>query len=118
MIPTLIYDAHCHLCQSTKTWLARWGKNREIQFLHFEDTQACTLQPDLCGLEHLNAFRFIDQAGKTWEGAQAVVHLLKILPFGRPLAWVLSLPGMYRLAESIYAWVARKRYWISGRTIN
>ncbi|MCI0528888.1 MAG: DUF393 domain-containing protein [Nitrospira sp.] len=117
MIPTLIYDANCHLCESTKNVVSRWGRNREIRFLHFEDPQVCALQPDLYGIEYLDSIRFIDRGGKSWKGADAVRHLLKILPFGRPLAWVLSLPGMYYLARKAYVWVARNRYWLFGRTV-
>jgi predicted DCC family thiol-disulfide oxidoreductase YuxK len=116
MTPTLIYDAHCSLCETTKNWLSRWGRHREVQFLHFEDPQACTLQPDLNGLEYLDAFRFIDKDGRSWKGAEAVIHAVKVLPFGKPIAWILSLPGMYRLAETAYTWVAQNRYWIFGRT--
>ncbi len=116
MIPTLIYDAHCQLCESTKNWIRRWGKNREIRFLHFEDPQACALQADLNGAEYLDAIRLMDSEGRFWKGPDAVRHLLKVLPCGRPIAWILLLPGMYYLAEKAYAWVARNRYWIFGRT--
>jgi len=117
MIPTLIYDAHCQLCESTKNWIRRWGKNREIRFLHFEDPQASALQPDLYDIDYLDAIRFIDGEVRSWKGADAVRHLLKILPFGRPIAWILLLPGMYQIAEKAYAWVARNRYWLFGRTV-
>jgi predicted DCC family thiol-disulfide oxidoreductase YuxK len=116
MIPTLIYDANCRLCESTKGWVARWGRHRPLRILHFENQEACILQPDLQGTEYLDAIRFIDDNGKVWKGAQGVIHLIRILPFGRPVAWMLTLPGGYRLAERTYWWVARNRYRMFGRT--
>ncbi len=116
-LPVVIYDANCHLCESIKNGLSRWDRKREIRFLHFEDPQTCALQPDLEGIDYLDAIRFIDRRGKSWKGADAVRHLLQVLPFGRPIAWVLSLPGMYYLAGKAYVWVARNRYWLFGRTI-
>jgi predicted DCC family thiol-disulfide oxidoreductase YuxK len=116
-VPVVIYDANCHLCESIKNGLSRWGRKREVRFLHFEDPQACALQPDLYGVDYLDAIRFIDRSGKLWKGADAVRHLLKMMPFGLPIAWILSLPGMYCLAGKVYVWVARNRYRLFGWTV-
>jgi predicted DCC family thiol-disulfide oxidoreductase YuxK len=116
-LPVVIYDANCQLCESIKNGLSHWGRKREIRFLHFQDPHACNLQPDLYDIDYLDAIRFIDGSGKSWKGADAVRHLLKMMPFGLPLAWILSLPGMYYLAEKVYIWVARNRYWLFGRTV-
>ena len=118
MVPTLIYDAHCRLCESTKDWVGRWGRYRQIRFLHYEDPQAYALQPDLAGVEYLDAFRFIDNEGRAWVGAQGVLQLLRVLPLGRPIAWILCFPGAYRLVKRVYGWVARNRYRMFGRVGN
>ena len=102
------------MCEGARRWVNRWDRKGRVRFLHFEDPQALSLQPDLQGLEYLEAMRFIDPSG-TWRGPPAVIRLLKTLPFGRLLAWALSLPGVYGLAERVYGWVARNRYELWGR---
>lgn len=114
--PTLIYDADCNLCVFSKEMIERWDRRRAVRFLHYEDPVAFRLQPDLVGAEHLDAFRFIDREGRAWKGPEAAVHLLRTLPLGRPLAWMLTVPGAYGIAERFYAWVARNRYRWFGRT--
>ena len=115
MTPTVIYDAHCCLCEQAREWVNRWDRKGRVRFLHFEDPQAISLQSDLDGLEFLEAIRFIDAHARTWKGAQGVLRLLRVLPFGSPLAWALSLPGAYGLAEKAYGWLARNRYDLFGR---
>ncbi len=115
MLPVLIYDGNCRLCEEGKTWIQRWDRIGRVKILHFEDPQAISLQPDLDGLDYLEAIRYIDPAGRVWEGPEGVIHLLKALPFGRPAAWFLSLPGVFPLAHRAYWWVAKNRYEMFGR---
>lgn len=116
MIPTVIYDARCGFCESTKEWISRWGRHRPLRFLHFEDPRAYILQPDLRDMDYLETFRFLDGEGKVWKGSDAAIQLLKILPFGKPLALFFSLPGAYRLAERTYGWFAQNRHRLFSQT--
>lgn len=114
MIPTVIYDANCCLCERAKQWFCRRDRRGRARFLHFENTESVYLQPDLAGLDHLETIRFIDATGRVWKGPDGVVRLLALLPLGRPAAWFLSLPGAYALAERAYNWLARNRYGLFG----
>lgn len=56
--------------------------------------------------------------GRRWSGAEATARLMMLLP-GRWLTAVgrlLRLPGLRRLAEAAYRWVARNRARISRAT--
>lgn len=99
-------------------WVTRWDRAQKIQFVHYEDPLVADLQPDLSDPDGLDAVRLIDPEHRSWKGAQAVVHVLRLLPFGRPVSWILSRPGVYPLAQKAYGWVARNRYRISGSVSN
>ncbi len=116
MHPTLIFDAHCSLCLFSKSMVERWDRRSAVRYLHYETPEAGRLSPDLIGCEHLDAVRFVDGAGKSWKGPDAVIHLFRILPLGRPLAWALTIPGAYQMAARLYEWVARNRYRWFGRS--
>jgi predicted DCC family thiol-disulfide oxidoreductase YuxK len=115
MTPTVIYDADCRLCETSRQWIARWDRHRTLRFVHFEAPEAVRLQPDLEGSGCLAAFRFVDEAGLAWEGEAAAIHVLRRLPGGRPIAWLLSIPGVYWLARHSYHFIAAHRYRLFGR---
>jgi predicted DCC family thiol-disulfide oxidoreductase YuxK len=119
MTPMVIYDADCRLCETGRQWIVRWAAlsrrdDRPMRFLHFEEPEAVRLQPDLGGVGCLAAFRYLDDEGRAWEGEQAAIQVVRRLPGGRPVAWLLSLPGIYRLTQKSYHWIAAHRYRLFG----
>lgn len=114
MMPTIIYDADCRLCESSRQRISRWAGRRPLRFLHYEEPEAICLQPDLREVGCLTAFRFLDEEGRMWKGEQAAIQLVRRLPGGRPIAWLLSLPGCYWLAQKSYQWIAAHRYRFFG----
>ncbi len=117
MVPTVIYDADCRLCETCRQWIGRWDRRRRLQFLHFEAPEAIRRQPDLRGLGCLTAFRFLDEAGRVSEGARAAIEIVRRLPGGRPMAGLLAVPGVYRLMQTSYQWIAAHRYRLFGRVM-
>jgi predicted DCC family thiol-disulfide oxidoreductase YuxK len=112
--PTLIYDANCALCEATKNFLARWDRRHSIRYLHFQENQAGALLPHLAGVDHLEAMYFLDKEGKSFHGMEAAREILRYLPLGLPLAWLFYLPGVPFLADRLYIWIARNRYFWFG----
>jgi predicted DCC family thiol-disulfide oxidoreductase YuxK len=115
--PTVIYDADCRFCETSRQWLARWDRRGRLHVLHYEQPEALRLQPDLEGIGCLEAFRFVNEEGRVWEGERAAVEIVKRLPGGRSVAWLLSLPGIYWLTARGYQWIAAHRYQWFGRTV-
>ncbi|HEV2132443.1 MAG TPA: DCC1-like thiol-disulfide oxidoreductase family protein, partial [Longimicrobiaceae bacterium] len=56
------------------------------------------------------AVQLIGPGGRTWQGADAIEQLLKILPRGRLIGWVFRVPLMGGLIDRFYRWFARNRY--------
>ena len=117
MQPVVIYDADCRFCETARRWIERWDHHQLLRFIHFEEAEACALQPDLIDVGCLDAFRLIDEDGRLWEGEEAAIQVARRLPGGRLLAWLLSLPGCYQVAGKAYQWIARHRYQLFGRVI-
>jgi predicted DCC family thiol-disulfide oxidoreductase YuxK len=43
-----------------------------------------------------------------------VQQVLRRLPPFRSIAWLYHVPGMRRVAQRLYGWIARRRYKLSG----
>jgi predicted DCC family thiol-disulfide oxidoreductase YuxK len=56
------------------------------------------------------SLQLIGPGGKTWQGAAALEQLLNILPRGRLVSWVFSIPLVRGAADRFYRWFARNRY--------
>ena len=110
----LIYDANCRLCVLAKKILKRWDKNKEIEFIPFQDHKTSHLFPDLPSIACLDAMRFIDHRGRAFIGVDALQRVLYKLPGGFIVAGIFFLPGVYFLAKKSYSWIARNRYRIFG----
>jgi predicted DCC family thiol-disulfide oxidoreductase YuxK len=120
MIPTVIYDSDCRLCETSRQWIERRARKGRspvaLRFLHFEEPEAVRLQPDLDAIGCLNAFRFLDEEGRASIGAAAAVQIMRRLPGGRPVAWFMALPGVWPLTVWSYGRVAANRYRWFGKT--
>ena len=120
MTPIIIYDAECRFCEASRQGIERWARKGRrpvaLRFVHYEEPEAIRLQPDLDAIGCLNAFRFLDEEGHASIGAAAAVQIVRRLPGGRPLAWLMVLPGVWRLTVWSYQWIAAHRYRLFGRT--
>ena len=50
------------------------------------------------------------RTGRTWQGAAALERILDILPKGKLISWIFSIPFARPLAEKFYRWFATNRY--------
>ena len=54
--------------------------------------------------------QLVGPGGRTWQGAAAIEHILDVLPKGKLVSWIFSIPFVRPLAERFYRWFARNRY--------
>jgi len=57
-----------------------------------------------------DSLQVVEEGGRTWQGAAAIERILDLLPRGRWITWVFSMPFARPLAERSYRWFARNRY--------
>jgi predicted DCC family thiol-disulfide oxidoreductase YuxK len=108
---TVVYDGHCNVCKKLVAGLIRWDTDGKLEIL---PSQTPGLKarfpwiPDRAYLESVQVIRSSD--GKTWQGAAAVEQLFDVLPKGKLISWIFSIPFARPLAEKSYRWFARNRY--------
>ncbi len=107
---TLIYDHDCDLCRWTQNMVSKWDRKRRIHFLAFQDPLFSQWFPEYNDEDPPKAMLFIDQRERIWEGFEAFRQMLPSLAFGKLLFALFHLPGVPRLANCIYEWVAKNRY--------
>src|SRR5579884_725823 len=113
--PTLIYDAECRLCTSSKKLIEHWDRRHRITFLPFQTAEAKERVSDLAGMTCMDAMRFVDAQGNIFAGVEALRRMLPLLPFGSFLSLFFFLPGFSWVATKVYGRVAENRYRWFGR---
>lgn len=94
----VLYDGACPLCLGL---VDRFGSF--IQGLGFE---LGSLQEAGYPLDEM---RVVTADGRVYGGADAVMHLIGRVWWGRPLAMLTRLPGAAALARRAYRYVAQRR---------
>jgi predicted DCC family thiol-disulfide oxidoreductase YuxK len=115
-VPVALYDGHCRLCTRYGLSLVRRSGGRVVA-RSFHDPGVLESFPGLTPDECMRELKVVDARGRVRGGAEAVVY---VMGRGSPLLRVLLspyfLPGLRGLIDRLYAWVARNRYRLFGRT--
>jgi len=125
----VVYDAECALCtRAVRQFEAVRGARAELRFVPLQELERRMKAPrgrDPAGLPEtlfrldpaaLRAQLHVVQAdGAVFAGAEAVVRIMRELPRWRLLSGLYRVPGMKRIADAAYRYVARRRYDWFGR---
>lgn len=107
---TVIYDGDCKVCGRLVAVLRSWDRK---QLLAIAPSQTPGLQarfPWIPAEAYRQSMHVIGPDGQTWQGAAAIERLLDVLPKGKLVSWVFSIPFARPVAERFYRWFARNRY--------
>jgi predicted DCC family thiol-disulfide oxidoreductase YuxK len=108
--PVVFYDGGCPLCRREIRHYRRVDGDRQLRWIdidaHPETLQACGLTLTAA----MQRMHVVESDGRLVSGAAAFVAVWRCLPRYRPLAWVVSLPGIFWLAEQAYSRFARWRW--------
>ena len=113
---TVIYDGRCRFCQGQIATLRRLDPGGRLTFVSLHDPAVGRDFPELSPDDLLSRMYVVDTRGRAHGGADAVRYLSRRLPLLWPLALPLHVPGSLPLWQRLYAWVARHRYRIGGRS--
>ena len=108
---TLVYDGTCKVCGKLVGMLVRWDRGSRL--LEIVPSQLPGVQarfPWIPARAYLESLQLVGPGGRTWQGAAAVERLLDVLPRGRLISWIFSIPFVRGLADRFYRWFARNRY--------
>lgn len=107
---TLVYDGECAFCLRCVALLRRWDRRGRLAFLPLQDERAHALLPALPRSALEAAMHLVAPDGGTSAGGAALPRILRLVPGGRPLAAIFSLPGARWAADRLYRLVARNRH--------
>jgi predicted DCC family thiol-disulfide oxidoreductase YuxK len=110
---TFFYDGDCGFCTRVVRLMAVLDRRRRVRWVAFQSLE--TLPGSLTRAD-LQREAYI-QRGEVLEGGfYSFRRLSQLLPPLWPLAPLLWFPGVNRLGEAVYAWVARNRMRLPGST--
>ena len=104
----LFFDAECGFCTRIARWLAPILRRQGLGVAALQDPRVGALLR-LSRAELLKELRFLLSDGTQFGGARAVLSVAREIWWARPLVWLAALPGMMRLLDGGYKWVAAKR---------
>ncbi len=104
------YDADCPLCNRTKIVITHLDYKHKVQFLTVQaqasktDSLQAYTEDEL--LENIHA---VNTKNRVFKGVDVYLQVCKRIWYLAPLAFFISLPGLYQLAQKLYKWVAVNR---------
>jgi predicted DCC family thiol-disulfide oxidoreductase YuxK len=108
---TVIYDGDCRVCGRMVELLDRWDRNDELEIIPSRAPGVRARFPRIPPRAYVESVQVIRTSdGKTWQAAQALEELLKVLPKGRLVSWLFKVPFARPVADKFYWWFARNRY--------
>jgi len=106
---TLIYDGECGICRRSVKWIRQRDEEERIELLPYQDPAVPERFPEIPQSDMERAMQLVARDGARWEGARAAEELLAVLPRWRVAAPLFKIPGVRRVAERVYRWVASNR---------
>ena len=108
---TVVYDGSCRVCGKIVRGLAKWDRNKQLEIIPSQTPGLDARFPWILANEYSQSLQLIRTLdGTTWQGAASIEQLLDVLPKGRFVSWIFSIPFVRPLGEKFYRWFARNRY--------
>jgi predicted DCC family thiol-disulfide oxidoreductase YuxK len=108
---TVVYDGYCKVCKRLVAMLKKWDRHHDLEILPSQTAGIGARFPWIPARAYLESVQFIDHRTETtWQGAAALEHIIDVLPKGKLITWIFSIPFVRPLAEKFYRWFARNRY--------
>lgn len=104
----LFFDAECEFCTRIAMWLIAPMNRHGLAVAPLQDPRVGALL-GLSREELLSAIRFVSEDGGRYSGADAVLAVMRELPWTRPLLWMARVPGTIAIMRLGYRWVAQHR---------
>jgi predicted DCC family thiol-disulfide oxidoreductase YuxK len=105
-----VYDGNCRVCTRIAHVIREWDRNGDIDVVPSQTPGVMERFPWIPPQAYAEALQMIGPGGRTWQGADAVERILRVLPKGRLVTWAYRIPLVRVLADRIYRWFARNRY--------
>jgi predicted DCC family thiol-disulfide oxidoreductase YuxK len=110
---TVLYDARCRVCTRIAARLARLDRLDRLRFVPLQMAEHDRPEVrDLAASRDLaSSLHVVDEAGRWSQGGEAMIRIWELIPSLWPLVRLARLPGVRRLVEPAYRFVADHRPW-------
>ena len=103
----ILYDRSCGFCRRSVERVLRWDRGRRLRPVALQDPEADELLGGMDEERKMASWHLVEEDGTVHSAGAAFPPLLRLLPGGRPLAWLTAdLPGP---TEHAYRYAARTR---------
>jgi predicted DCC family thiol-disulfide oxidoreductase YuxK len=103
----ILYDRSCGFCRRSVERVLRWDRDRRLRPVALQDPEADALLGGMDEERKAASWHLVEKDGTVHSAGAAFPPLLRLLPGGRPLAWLTAaLPGP---TERAYRYAARTR---------
>ena len=106
----LVYDGNCNVCGKLVRVLQKWDRDGMLEIAPSQAPGVQARFPWIPARAYTESVQLVGPNGHTWQGAAAVERVIDLMPKGRLVTWVFSIPFVRPLAERFYRWFARNRY--------
>lgn len=103
----LFFDGTCGFCRRSVERILRWDRHGRLRPVAIQDPEADALLGGLNERTRMASWHLVEADGSVHSAGAAFPPLLRILPGGRPLAWLAA--RFPRAIERAYQRAARTR---------
>ncbi len=106
----VVYDGNCKVCGRIVRVLLKWDREQKLEIVPSNAPGVRARFPWIPARAYTESVQLVGPHGETFQGAAAVEHVIDLMPKGKLITWVFSIPFARPLAERFYRWFARNRY--------
>jgi predicted DCC family thiol-disulfide oxidoreductase YuxK len=107
---TVVFDATCGVCTRMVKALHTFDRTSQLEIVPSQAPGVMARFPWIPAKAYADALQLIGPEGRTWQEVAAIEQLLEILPRGRLISWLFTIPFGRMIADRFYRWFARNRY--------
>ncbi|MCM3630110.1 DUF393 domain-containing protein [Paenibacillus glycanilyticus] len=116
----VVYDGTCKLCIGTVSKLKELRSNAELIFVPAQSlSEPGNKVPGIEQVRETELYEKMhvaDEKGRLYAGADGVIRIMRTIKGFRLLAALYRLPGMSRVGDFMYRYIAKRRYDWFGQT--
>lgn len=108
---TVVYDGNCKVCTKIVTAIGKWDRDQQLEIISSQTPGLHDRFPWISEDAYRKSLQLVRRRdNQSWQGAAAIEQILDVLPKGKFVTWIFSIPFARPIAERVYRWFARNRY--------
>ncbi len=106
----VIFDGQCSLCRKQADYIRCNDSDGAFELIPSQRPNLIDRFPQLVDCDLDSQLHAIGHRGELYAGADAVHKIASHLPLLKQFAWFYKLPGIPRIAQIGYNWIAARRH--------